>query len=44
MMGTAFFLINPKKDIVFLDVEMSGFDGIYVGNELKSRMNPLLFL
>lgn len=37
MMGTAFFLINPQKIIVFLDVEMSGFDGIYVGNELKKQ-------
>ena len=26
-----------QKDIVFLDIEMPGFDGIYVGNELKKQ-------
>lgn len=43
--GDSLLSDKSQKDIVFLDVEMPGFDGIYVGNELKkSRMNPLLFL
>lgn len=28
---------DGKKDIVFLDIEMKGIDGICVGNELKKR-------
>jgi Response regulator of the LytR/AlgR family len=31
------------KDIIFLDVEMPGFNGIYVGRELKSN-NPNLLI
>lgn len=41
MMGTAFFLINPKR-YRFLDVEMPGFDGIYVGNELKKQNDSVI--
>lgn len=41
MMGTAFFLINPKR-YRLLDVEMPGFDGIYVGNELKKQNESVI--
>ena len=31
-------LADPgDKDILFLDIEMPGLDGIYVGNELKKK-------
>lgn len=34
-----------KKDIVFLDIEMNGMDGISVGNELKrSNQNTIIFI
>lgn len=42
--GDSLLSDKSQKDIIFLDIEMPGFDGIYVGNELKSRMTPLLFL
>ena len=32
------------KDIVFLDIEMEGVDGIYVGNILKEKTVEPLFL
>ena len=35
--GDSLLSDKSPKDIVFLDVEMSGFDGIYVGNELKKQ-------
>ena len=36
---------NGEKDIVFLDIEMPGMNGIYVGNELKkSNKNVLIFV
>ena len=39
-------LMEPDKkgnlDIVFLDVEMPGFDGIYVGNELKKQNESVI--
>ena len=40
-------LLNNKeeKDIVFLDVEMPGLNGIYVGNTLRERYpNILIFI
>ncbi|MCQ5300311.1 response regulator, partial [Blautia wexlerae] len=34
-----------SKDIVFLDIEMRGMYGIYVGNELKSEIrNVIIFV
>ena len=34
-----------SKDIVFLDIEMPGMNGIYVGNELKSQnRNIIIFV
>ena len=35
--GDSLLSDKSQKDIVFLDVEMPGFDGIYVGNELKKQ-------
>ena len=36
---------KEQKDIVFLDIEMSGVDGIYVGNELKAEnKNVIIFV
>lgn len=33
------------KDIIFLDIEMSGLNGIYVGNEIKKRSrNAIIFI
>ena len=32
-----------NKDIVFLDIEMPGMNGIYVGNELK-KSNPAVYI
>lgn len=39
-------LADPeKKEIVFLDIEMPGMNGIYVGNELKRKnRNVLIFI
>ena len=39
-------LLSDKgdKDIVFLDVEMPGFDGIYVGNKLKQQNESVIIL
>ena len=33
---------KEQKDIVFLDVEMPGFDGIYVGNKLKKQNESVI--
>ena len=34
-----------EKDIVFLDIEMPGMNGIYVGNELKKvNRNVIVFV
>lgn len=36
---------SAEKDIVFLDIEMPGISGIYVGNELKkSNKNIIIFI
>ena len=36
---------KDQKDIVFLDIEMPGVDGIYVGNELKAEnRNVIIFV
>ena len=36
---------KEQKDIVFLDIEMPGVDGIYVGNELKAEnKNVIIFV
>ena len=36
-------LADPgDKDILFLNIEMPGLDGIYVGNELKKKFSFLL--
>lgn len=36
---------NQNKDIVFLDIEMPGLNGIFVGNELKkSNENVIIFI
>ena len=40
--GDSLLSDKSPKDIVFLDVEMSGFDGIYVGNELKKRNDNII--
>ncbi len=39
-------LADPEeKDIVFLDIEMPGMNGIYVGNKLKkANKNVLIFV
>lgn len=34
---------NENIDIVFLDIEMPGMNGIYVGKELKKKIRILLF-
>ena len=33
-----------EKDIIFLDIEMPGMDGIYAGNELMKMNNKPLYL
>ena len=44
--GEAFiYLIKVKKILSFLDIEMPGMNGIYVGNELKqSNKNVIVFV
>lgn len=41
--GESLLSDKEPKDIVFLDVEMPGLDGIYVGNELK-KQNPSVII
>ena len=40
--GDSLLSDKSQKDIVFLDVEMPGFDGIYVGNELKKQNESVI--
>lgn len=43
--GEALLCDSGTKDIVFLDVEMPGLSGIYVGNELKKKNeNVIIFI
>ena len=42
--GEALLTDKGEKDIVFLDIEMPGMNGIYVGNELKKQTKMSLFL
>lgn len=43
--GESLLSDTGEKDILFLDVEMPGFDGIYVGNELKkANENIIIFI
>ena len=43
--GEEFLKDKEQKDIVFLDIEMPGVDGIYVGNELKTEnRNVIIFV
>lgn len=43
--GESLLSDSGKKDILFLDVEMPGMDGIYVGNELKkANKNIIIFI
>lgn len=43
--GEALLNNKEEKDIVFLDVEMPGLNGIYVGNTLRKRYpNILIFI
>ena len=43
--GEALLTDKGEKDIVFLDIEMPGMNGIYVGNELKkANRNVIVFV
>lgn len=43
--GESLLADKGKKDIVFLDIEMPGMNGIYVGNELKkANSNIIVFI
>lgn len=43
--GEALLADQEKKDILFLDIEMPGMNGIYIGNELKKRnKNIIIFI
>ena len=35
--GEALLADSGDKDILFLDIEMPGMNGIYIGNEIKKR-------
>ena len=40
--GESLLSDEGDKDLVFLDVEMPGFNGIYIGNELKKKNNKII--
>lgn len=40
--GESLLADKGAKDILFLDIEMPGVNGIYVGTELKRQMTELL--
>lgn len=43
--GESLLAEKSEKDIVFLDIEMPGMNGIYVGNELKkTNKNVIIFV
>ena len=43
--GESLLSDKEEKDILFLDIEMPGINGIYVGNELKRQNeNIIIFL
>ena len=43
--GESLLAEKSEKDIVFLDIEMPGMNGIYVGNELKkANKNVIIFV
>ena len=43
--GESLLADKNEKDIVFLDIEMPGMNGIYVGNELKkANKNVIIFV
>lgn len=40
--GASLLADNGEKDILFLDIEMPGINGIYVGNELKRQNENII--
>ena len=40
--GESLLADDGEKDILFLDIEMPGMNGIYVGNELKKKNNNII--